>query len=131
MTRKTTKTAGPKDDAAASQLMALAGDSGATLNAIIEASAAMLKGMMTVGQEMIEFSNARLRENLEASQRLMACKDPNEAFGVQCELARAANREFLDEASKIMNLAAEMTRLSWAPLELRMKEVLDRLDRDN
>src|SRR5215470_13861731 len=81
MTRQTTKAAGPKDETAPSQFMALAGDNGATLGA-------MIKGMMTIVQAMIEFSNVRLRENLAASQRLMGCKDPNEAFGVQCELAR-------------------------------------------
>lgn len=97
---------------------------------MIEASNELFKGMMTIAQEMIEFSSARLRENLEVSQRLMGCKDPNEAFGVQCELARAANQQFLDETSKLMSLAAEMTRLSWAPLELRTKEALGKLDKD-
>lgn len=131
MTRETTKAAGPKDETAASQFMALTGDNAATLSAMIEASNAMLMGMMTIARETIEFSNERLRESLEASQRLMGCKDPNEAFGMQCELARAANQQFLDEASKLMNLAAEMTRLSWAPLELRTREALGRLDKDN
>ncbi len=126
MPRETAKTPASPTAATESQLLALAEESTATFIAVIEAGNTMLRGIMMLGQEMTEFTAARLRENIDTSQRLMDCADANEAFGIQCDLARAARQQFLGEAARLMELAAETTRLSWAPIEVRTREVLGR-----
>jgi hypothetical protein len=130
MPRTTANAAEPQIGATESDLNALADESGANMNAVIEASNAMMQGMMLLGGEMVAFWSARWRDGFEASQRLMGCADPNEAFGMQCELARAASQQFFDETAKLMNLAAETAHSSWAPIELRTQAALDRLHSD-
>jgi len=112
------------------QLTAIADENGATVNALLEASHAMLQGWMTLSQELVEFSSARWREQFELSQRLLGCSDPNAAFDLQCELARTASRQFFDEAAKLMDLAAKAAQSSWAPLETRTQQALGRLKTD-
>jgi len=119
------QTAAPED-----QLIVLADENGATVNALLEAGNAMLQGWMTLSQELVEFSSARWREQFELSQRLLGCSDPNAAFDMQCELARTASRQFFDEAAKLMDFAARAARASWAPLENRTKRALGRLNSD-
>jgi hypothetical protein len=119
------QTAAPED-----QLIVLADENGATVNALLEAGNAMLQGWMTLSQELVEFSSARWREQFELSQRLLGCSDPTAAFDMQCELARTASRQFFDEAAKLMDFAARAARASWAPLENRTKRALGRLNSD-
>jgi hypothetical protein len=130
MPRETAHSAKAQSAAPADRLNVLADENGATVNALLEAGNAMLQGWMTLSQELIEFSSARWREQLELSQRLLGCSDPNAAFDMQCELARAASRQFFDEAAKLMDLAAKAAQSSWAPLETRTKQALGRLNSD-
>jgi hypothetical protein len=113
------------------QLRALADESTATVIAVIDAGSTLLGGIMSLGREMSEFAAARMRDGIETSQRLMDCADPSEAFGVQCELARATREQFFSEAAKLMELAAETARRSWAPIEVRAQEALARSKGDD
>jgi hypothetical protein len=101
---------------------------GANLDAAMKATDAMMKGMAAFGQEIVEFANARLRQNIETSQSLMGCSDITQAFGLQCDFARNATQQYLEEASKLMTLAAEVTRETWEPIEARTRETLTRLN---
>jgi hypothetical protein len=98
---------------------------------MIEAGSTMVGGIMSLGQELGEFAAGRLRDGIATSQRLMDCADPSEAFGVQCELARATREQFFSEAAKLMELAAETARRSWAPIEVRAQEALARSKGDD
>ena len=73
----------PKPAAAAMMMpevdyQSLAMASGSTVQALMRASDAMLKGVMALSQEMTEFTNARLRLNVERSETLLRCHDPAE-----------------------------------------------------
>jgi hypothetical protein len=106
------------------QSLALA--SGSTMQALMRASDAMLKGVMALSQEMTEFTNARLRQNVERSETLLRCHDPAEAFGLQCDFAHRATQQYLDEANRLMALASDVTGKCWEPLEACTREALDR-----
>ena len=108
------------------QSLALA--SGSTMQALMRASDAMLKGVMALSQEMTEFTNARLRQNVERSETLLRCSDPAEAFGLQCEFAHKATQHYLDEANRLMSLASEVSGKCWEPLEACTRDALDRLN---
>ena len=114
-----------------SQLRDFTDESAATVIAMIEAGSTMLGGIMSLGREMNEFAAARVRDGIETSQRLLACADPSEGFSIQCELARATREQFLCEAAKLMELAAETARRSWAPIEVRTREALGRPNSDD
>ena len=98
--------------------------SGASMNALLQASDAMMKGMMAVGQEMTEFASARIRENVERSETLMQCADPVSAFGLQCNFAQKATQQYLEEAGRLMALATQLTAKSWEPIQTCARETL-------
>ncbi len=108
------------------QSLALA--SGTTMQALMRASDAMLKGAMALSQEMTEFTNARLRQNVERSETLLRCSDPAEAFGLQCDFAHKTTQQYLDEANRLMALATDVTGKCWQPLEECTRETLGRLN---
>jgi hypothetical protein len=110
-------------------LAALVDSNGANIAAMVRASEALWTGMATIGQEMAQFASARLRENMDLSGSVMQCGDPREAFRLECDYARNATRQYLDEASKLMGIAAETSQRSWAPLEELTKETLGRISR--
>lgn len=107
---------------------ALAMASGTTMQALMRANDAMLKGVMALSQEVSEFTNARLRQNVERSETLLRCSDPAEAFGLQCDFAHKATQQYLAEANRLMALATAVTGKCWEPLEECTRETLGRLN---
>ncbi|WP_162913187.1 phasin family protein [Rhodospirillaceae bacterium SYSU D60014] len=128
MAKSTERNDAPDGVAPNADYLSLFQPNDATMDAMVKASDAMLKGVAALGQEMVDFANTRVKQNLETSQSLMGCNDLSQAFGLQCDFARTATQHYLQEANKLMNLTASMTRQSWAPLEERTKETLSRLN---
>jgi hypothetical protein len=133
MSKEAKKTADPGNGASAPtatpDLAALVDTNGANIAAFVKASEAMWTGMTAIGQEMAQFASARLRENMDLSGSVMQCGDPREAFTLECDYARNATRQYLDEASKLLGIAAETSQRSWAPIEELTRETLGRIGR--
>lgn len=101
---------------------------GAGVQAFVQSSEALWQGMATIGQEMMQFATARMRESMDLSGSVMQCGDPREAFRIECDYARSATRQYLDETHKLLGIAAETSQRSWAPIEHLTKETLGRLN---
>lgn len=110
-------------------LAALVDSNGANIAALVKAGEALWTGMTAMGQEMAQFASTRLRENMDLSGSVMQCGDPGEAFRLECDYARNATRQYLDETSKLLGIAAETSQRSWAPIEEVTKETLGRISR--
>jgi hypothetical protein len=102
--------------------------SGVDLTPWIKASEAMFSGMMTLGQEMGEFATARLRENMEFTSTVMRCGDPQEAVRLELDYARHATQQYLNQASRLMQRATELSQNGWAPLEAATRDTLKRAE---
>ncbi|MFM9845387.1 MAG: phasin family protein [Dongiaceae bacterium] len=94
----------------------------------IKASEAMFNGMMTLGQEMGEFATARLRENMEFTSTVMRCGDPQEAVRLEMDYARHATQQYLNQASRLLQRATELSQSGWAPLEAATRDTLKRAE---
>ena len=110
-------------------LAVLVDSGGANITAMVKASEALWTGMTAMGQEMAQFASTRLRENMDLSGSVMVCGDPREAFRLECDYARNATRQYLDETSKLLGIAAETSQRSWAPIEELTKDTLGRISR--
>jgi hypothetical protein len=110
-------------------LAALVDSNGANIAAFVKAGEALWTGMTAMGQEMAQFASNRLRENMDLSGSVLQCGDPGEAFRLECDYARNATRQYLDETSKLLGIAAETSQRSWAPIEELTKETLGRISR--
>jgi hypothetical protein len=132
MTKEARKTVdadnGGNQPAFAPDLDSMMNANGANLNAIMKANEALWSGMAAIGQELMQFASARLKENVELSGAVMQCGNPSEAFRMECDHARTATQVYLDQASKLLGLAAEVSQRSWAPIEDATKETLGRLN---
>jgi hypothetical protein len=126
---KKTAEAGNGGSATASELAALVDTNGANIAAFVRASEALWSGMTSMSQEMMQFASTRVRENLDLSGSMLQCGDPGEAFRLECDYARNATRQYLDEANKLLGIAADTSQRSWAPIEELTKETLARLSR--
>jgi len=110
-------------------LAALVDSNGANIAAFVKAGEALWTGMTAMGQEMAQFASTRLRENMDLSGSVLQCGDPGEAFRLECDYARNATRQYLDETSKLLGIAAETSQRSWAPIEELTRETLGRISR--
>jgi hypothetical protein len=74
-----------------------------------KSSETILNGSLMFWQELAEFAQARLREDVEACGKLARCRGPNEAAECQREFVGKATAQYLDHANK---LAVLMTKLA-------------------
>ena len=120
---------GTPAETATADLTMLVDTNGASIAALVRSGEALWTGMTAMGQEMAQFASTRLRENMDLSGSVMQCGDPREAFRLECDYARNATRQYLDEANKLLGIAAETSQRSWAPIEELTKETLGRISR--
>lgn len=113
--------------AATPDLAALLDSNGAHVAAFVRSSEALWTGMAAISQEMAQFASARMREGMDLSGSVLQCGDPGEAFRLECDYARNATRQYLDEASKLLHIAADTSQRSWTPIEELTKETLGRI----
>lgn len=106
------------------RLMAL---SSANVEALMKTGQAMLKGLAKLNEELAGFASTRLKEQVEGSRALAQCGNWSEALDKQMGLARTATEQYLTEASKLANLAAEVSVASWAPLQSYVQTTLGEL----
>ena len=98
------------------------------LAAVMRSSEAVLQGMASLGNEVVSFAGKRIEENMATSQDLTQCRDVEQAFRLQCDFARKATEQYLEEARKMMDLASSMARESFTPFEERTRQTLRRMN---
>lgn len=109
------------------ELEALWQVNGETMNTIMRTNEAVMRGMIALSQEVFEFGNTRIRENLERAQSLSKCHDLEEALNVQSGFVQSATQEYLTESANLMKLMSEISQDCWAPTEDRTKQALQEL----
>src|SRR5215470_5354165 len=91
--------------------------SGANVEAVVKASEAMMKGIAKLNEELMSFSSACVKEQVEGSRAIAQCSNWSEAFEKQMGLARTATEKYLAEAGRLANLTTEVTMASWTPFQ--------------
>ncbi len=98
------------------------------LEVATRAARAYYNGMSKINQEMMSFVNARVKKDIESARAFMTSKNSESAFHTQAEFVEGAIRDYADETSKMMHLAADMAHETLAPVEQRAEEMLHRFD---
>jgi len=148
------KSAGPKGKPARSDseaLIALAAEEGAkarapagspdpedlieenrqSMEAFVQANAAVLDGMAALSAEMLTFGTKRFSANIERSQSLAGCEDAEQAFQVQTEFFESAVRQYLDQANNVVMIMSSISRSFWGPLESQTDEASEQRSGDS
>jgi hypothetical protein len=90
----------------------------ASLEATLKASEAMLKATSLITEELTSFACQRLRTDMETGRSLMSPgTDWGQAIDLQGKFAADAVRDYLEELTRITQLAAQTARDIWSPLQ--------------
>jgi hypothetical protein len=85
-------------------------------------------GIAQMNWEIADFASKRLQKDLACAQSYVNAKTSKMAFHAQAEFLEEMLRDYADEASKILHMAADMTNNTMDPVEARAEEVLEELD---
>jgi len=103
-------------------------DAGAVgVNVALKSSTEFWSAAGAMAQEMTQFAAVQLQHTMELPVALTRCADPREAFEVGYDHARMATQQFLDEASKIIDLEVQVSQRCLAPWQDLTKETLGQL----
>jgi phasin family protein len=88
----------------------------------VRTSEAILGSALALSQQMAEFTQARLREDVGVCERLAKCQSPSEAAECQREFAKTATAQYLGHANKLSELMTELTNAAVASAQHAMTE---------
>ena len=88
----------------------------ASFKAFMQASRLYADGMSVFGGEMLRFMSRRWQQDMEFGRSLTKCDEWNKIAAVQQDWAGKAVEDYLDEASRLAELASKVTMESWQPL---------------
>ena len=119
MARQSQKTRAPQETAKAKEETgngpAEDGTQDETLAAMMRANEVLFQGMTEMQRALLEFGNARLRQDLETQEALSQCRDLQEALRLQAEFAQKAFQQYSEETARLMQLSARIGRDCWGP----------------
>lgn len=87
------------------------------VEAAVRAGNLWIKGLGSLNEEMISFSQQQITKAMEASQSLMQCSSVDQAIEKQQELARGTIESYAREATKLLDLTSDLARKAWAQAE--------------
>lgn len=80
------------------------------MEAAVRAGNAWVKGLGTLNEEMISFSQEQLGKCMEAGQSLMRCASVEQAISTQCDIARSTVESYYREANKLITMTSDIAR---------------------
>ena len=93
------------------------------LDAMMASTKAMIDGMQVVSAEALAFFQSRMKETLEASRRLAACRDAGAAFETQIDFMRSSVQAYADVFKRMADVSGKVMNESFSPLAARGSEV--------
>jgi hypothetical protein len=98
----------------------------AFMEATSEAFQSYMKAMMSISEALLSFATSRIQCNLRTSEELMRCRALPDAMRVQQEWLREASDQYINEATKIVDIATQSTIKGFSPLVQRSAAAFER-----
>lgn len=89
------------------------------MDAMMRAGNVWMKGVGSINEEVLSFSQEQLGKCVDAGQSLLRCSSVEQAMTTQYDLARSTLESYSREANKLLSLTAEIAREAWTPVEAR------------
>ena len=103
-----------RPDFPGSDFIGFSGFTPPNMEAALRASNAWVKGLGSLNEEIISFSQEQVGKCVEASQSLMRCGSVEQAISTQCDIARNTVESYYREANKLIALTSDMAREAFA-----------------
>jgi hypothetical protein len=97
----------PNGKSAYEGMSSFMGTNGAFMEALAQASQNYVQRVAALNEEILGFAATRMQKNSEASEQIMKCKDLSDALRVQQEWARSMTEQYMQEASRIMEMTTK------------------------
>lgn len=97
--------------------------------AMVESSNIAAGASKTVGAELFNYANKAFSQNVEISKELFACRTLNDMFDLQSRIVKNNIDGFFSESVKISELVFEAANNAAEPLQERMQETADRVNK--
>ena len=104
---------------------------GRAMNKWLKVSEVVANGMFALSHEMLQFSQARFREDVEGRVALGRCQNPGEALACQRRLAERAAAAVLEEATKLSGLMTQMANEGFTSLQHSFGEMARSMTRES
>jgi len=85
--------------------------------ALVRSGEAMFKAMESVGRELIDFTDKRVRAVSDVTQSVVRCNTWTEAYELQTRHARSAVEAYAAEARTLLDISARASKDGLTPLE--------------
>ena len=85
--------------------------------ALARSSEAMFKAMETMGRELIDFTDKRMRAVSDTTQSVICCTTWSDAYELQAKHARSALEAYSAEARTLLDISAKASKDGLAPIE--------------
>ncbi len=89
--------------------------SGHALENWAQASASVINGAIEISQEIVKFSQDQVQAGMDAWKTGASCRNPNDVFEWQRQLAERTAARYLDEARKLTSRTMELISDAAAP----------------
>ena len=103
---------------------------GTAMATYLEASRAFTNGLMALNSEILSFATRRWEHDRDLGQSLTGCDNWEKASAVQQDWTEQAMKDYVDEASRLMDMASRMTQEAWSPLYKSSTEAVRDLDKE-
>ena len=127
MPSKTASTPTRSSTDPSAQMASVATLNGATMEFFTQACQAYAVGMATLNGEVTSFVNARVNQDVELGQALFRCGKWSDVMDLQQDWMRQATQDYLDEASRLIDLASQVAKNNWEPIFERTNHTLTSL----
>jgi hypothetical protein len=85
--------------------------------ALVRSGEVMFKAMESVGRELIDFTDKRVRAVSDVTQSVVRCNTWAEAYELQSKHARSAVEAYAEEARTLLDISAKASKEGLVPLE--------------
>lgn len=76
-----------------------------------------LEGLLALSQEMTQFTQGRLQEDMAAWSTLMGCHDASEALDHQRRFAATASQQYADAIAKLSRMMVHLAQEGFAAVQ--------------
>ena len=70
-----------------------------------------------------------MEEGVDATKKIMACKDPKEVFALQSGLAKSSYEKTMTESKKLSDMSVKLVESVAAPLNGRVNVAVEKLSK--
>lgn len=97
------------------------------LQAFVEASNVMAKGMEAMTKELFTFAQGSMEENVAVAKKMLGAKNVQELFDVSGEVAKSNFDKTLAETAKLTEMSVKVANETFQPLQSRLNVTVEKM----